>query len=173
MTTAASNTEPAPLRDRSSDPRPWRDRNRLAAGAGWGATATAVMAVVMLAGTLTGVSPMPMPIPVALVAHTLGALPMPGLLALGLIAHLAYGAAGGLALAALTRRVNVGVGLAYGGLLWLLMGLVWLPFLGWGLFGTSITPAIAAATLLLHLIYGGVLGILLGRRHYEPARTAG
>jgi len=48
--------------------------------------------------------------------------------------------------------------------LWALMGLAWLPYLGWGLFGTGITARIAAATLLLHLVYGTTtLGLLLGR----------
>lgn len=171
MTTPARNTPATPAHhdpDRVLLP-PWRDRPRLAAGAGWGAVATAVMAVVMLAGTLTGVSPMPRPIPIALLAHTFGGLPMPALLGLGLLAHLAYGAGAGLVLAAATRRVGLLVGLGYGALLWLLMGLVWLPYLGWGLFGTAITPAIALATLALHLIYGGVLGLLLGRRYPAPA----
>lgn len=43
------------------------------------------------------------------------------------------------------------------------MGLAWLPYLGWGLFGTGITAKIAAATLLLHLVYGTTLGLLLDR----------
>lgn len=33
-----------------------------------------------------------------------------------------------------------------------------------GLFGTAITPAIAVATLVLHLIYGATLGWLLDLR---------
>ncbi len=38
-----------------------------------------------------------------------------------------------------------------------------LPYLGWGLFGTGITARIAAATVLLHLVYGTTLGLLLDR----------
>jgi hypothetical protein len=44
------------------------------------------------------------------------------------------------------------------------MGLVWLPHLGWGLFGTAITVEIALATLLLHLVCGLTLGLLLARQ---------
>ncbi|WP_198586772.1 DUF6789 family protein [Glycomyces xiaoerkulensis] len=139
------------------------DRRRLAAGAGWGALATVAMSVVMLAATATGISPMPKPIPAALVAHALGELPRPGMVALAAGSHLAYGAVAGTALAGLFRRVNLWTGAAYGAALWVLMGLVWLPVLGWGPFGTSVAAPIAVATLVLHLIYGIVLGGLLGR----------
>jgi len=40
---------------------------------------------------------------------------------------------------------------------------LWLPLLGWGLFGTGITPAIAAATLILHLVYGATTGWCIAR----------
>lgn len=136
---------------------------RMAAGAGWGALATVAMSVVMLAATATGLSPMPAPIPAALVSHTLGDLPQPGTVALAATSHLAYGALAGAVLAGLARRGTVGIGAAYGAVLWALMGLVWLPYVGWGLFGTALTPRIAVATLILHLIYGIVLGLLLGR----------
>lgn len=137
---------------------------RLAVGAGWGAVATVVMSALMIAGVLSGISPMPKPIPVALVARTLGGgLPMPALIALGALAHLAYGATAGAVLAGLVRRVSVATALGYAVLLWALMDLVWLPYLGWGLFGTAINPKIALATLVLHLVYGLTLGLLLVR----------
>ncbi|GAA3731526.1 hypothetical protein GCM10022402_10290 [Salinactinospora qingdaonensis] len=119
----------------------------------------------MLAATATGLSPMPKPIPAALVSHTVGALPQPGLVALAAVAHLGYGATAAVLLAALARRVTVWHGLAGGVVLWALMGLAWLPYLGWGLFGTAITPRVAVATLVLHLVYGVVLGLLLDRRN--------
>ncbi len=143
------------------------DLRRLVAGTGWGLLATVAMSVVMLAATATGVSPMPKPIPAALVSHTLGALPQPGMVALAATAHLAYGAVAGAVLAGLVRRVSVWAGAAYGVVLWALMGLVWLPYLGWGLFGTALTPKIAVGTLVLHLVYGITLGLLLGRSKVE------
>ena len=39
--------------------------------------------------------------------------------------------------------------------LWLGMGLVVLPFVGWGFFGPAITPVIA---VIFHLIYGVIDG---------------
>lgn len=146
------------------------DARRLAAGAGWGAVAALVMGAVMLGGTAAGVSPMPKPIPAALVAHVLGPLPKPGMIALAALAHLGYGAAAGAVLAGLPLRVTLPRALGYGAVLWALMGLAWLPFLGWGLFGAAITVKITAATLLLHLIYGLTLGLPLARaRAAQPA----
>ncbi|ASU84083.1 hypothetical protein CDO52_15960 [Nocardiopsis gilva YIM 90087] len=133
------------------------------AGIGWGALATVAMSVPMLAATATGISPMPKPVPMALVSHGLGAVPEPGAVALAATAHLAYGAAAGALLAGLFRRVTVLIGVAYATVLWALMGLVWLPYLGWGPFGTAETPKIAIATLVLHVVYGATLGLLLDR----------
>lgn len=68
-------------------------------------------------------------------------------------------------LAAATRpgRVTVWLGLGLGAALWLVMNVAWFPYLGWGAFAVGITPAIAVATFVLHLVYGGVLGAMLDR----------
>ncbi|HEX3647385.1 MAG TPA: DUF6789 family protein [Pseudonocardiaceae bacterium] len=137
---------------------------RLLAGAGHGALATVAMSAVMVAGLAAGVSPMPKPVPVALVAHTLGMSPGPALLVLAAAAHLAYGTVAGAVFAGLVRRVAVWQAVVFAVVLWVLMGLVWLPYLGWGVFGTGLTPKIAVATLVLHLVYGLTLGLLLARR---------
>jgi hypothetical protein len=107
------------------------------------------------------------------VAHTLGAVPKPALVVLAALAHLGYGATAGALLAGLRRPVTVVAALVYGVVLWAVMGLVWLPYLGWGLFGTAVTVKIAAATLLLHLLYGLTLGMLLDRRaRIRPAAAS-
>lgn len=51
-------------------------------------------------------------------------------------------------------RLLTGVG-------WGVVATVAMPLLM--LIGASVTPAIAGATLLLHLVYGGVLGALVDR----------
>lgn len=141
----------------------------MAAGAARGVVATVAMSAVMLIGVVTGAAPIPEPIPAALVTHTLGELPQPVLAVLAVAAHLAYGAAAGVVLAGLLRRVTVWRALAYAAVLWAVMGLVWLPYLGWGLFGTAVTPAVAVATLAPHLVYGLVLGLLLDRVPGKPS----
>lgn len=137
---------------------------RLARGFGWGVVATLAMSVVMILGTVTGRSPMPMPVPAAIVGQILGGgLPQPLIALLAAVSHLAFGGVAGAVLAAIARPVTFLKGLGWGLVLWVVMGLVFLPLVGWGLFGTSIAPQIAVATLILHLIYGIVLGLLLDR----------
>jgi hypothetical protein len=142
-------------------------KKRLITAVGTGVVATLAMSAVMLLGVGTGVSPMPDPIPVALVAHTLGPLTPPATVGLAVLAHLGYGAAAAVLLAVAVPRVSVWIGVGFAVLLWALMGLLWLPYLGWGLFGTALTPEIALATLALHLVYGVTLGLLLDR-HTAP-----
>jgi hypothetical protein len=125
----------------------------------YGLLATLGMTILMLIGVGTGLSPMPSPIPIALAHWALGDLPGPALLITGMIAHFLYGGVAGAVLFAVLRdRVTVLWGLAFGLLLWLGMQLIVLPLLGWGLFGSAVTPRIAVATLVLHLVYGAILG---------------
>lgn len=122
------------------------------------------MSIPMVIGMATGVAPMPEPIPRALVIVVFGAgLSPPLLMLLAAGSHLAYGGVWGGVLARLTSPATVWKGLGLGVFLWLVMQVAVLPVLGWGLFGTAITPKIAVATLVLHLIYGGVLGWGLDR----------
>jgi hypothetical protein len=140
------------------------DGRRIAVGFGWGVVATIAMSAVMILGTVTGAAPMPKPIPVAIVGKVLGAgTPKPLLMALGIASHLAYGGFWGAVLAAFTRPVTLWKGIALGIFLWLLMQVAVLPFLGWGAFGAAITPIIAVATLVLHLVYGATFGWLMDR----------
>ena len=136
---------------------------RFLQGFGWGAAATVVMSIPMIAGTLTGFSPMPKPIPAAIVGSLLGEIPKPLLLLFAALSHLGYGGFWGGVLAISTKRVTIWNGLALGVFLWLVMQVAVLPWLGWGPFGTTVTPMIAVATLVLHLIYGATLGWLTDR----------
>lgn len=132
---------------------------RIWRGAAWGVIATIVMSIPMLIGMMTGVAPMPEPIPKALVTLVFGtALETPLVFGLAAGSHLAYGGFFAALLARAVSSVTVWIGLGLGAVLWLVMQVVWLPLLGWGVFGTAVTPKIAVATLVLHLIYGGVLG---------------
>jgi len=146
--------------------------HRLRTGFLWGIAATVAMSILMLGGMLLHLSPMPKPIPAALVGKLLGpGLPRPALMALAVLSHLGYGGVWGAALAGTIRgRITLAHGVVLGVLLWLLMQVLVLPWLGWGVFGTSVTPRIAVATLILHLVYGGALGWGLQR---APKRAEG
>lgn len=138
--------------------------NRLWKGFGWGVLATIVMSIFMIIGKVSGMAPMPSPIPVAIVHHLFGKAPKPLIMILALIAHLGYGGGFGALLANLTKTVTVKKAIGLSLLLWLFMQILVLPFIGWGLFGSGITLKISAATLILHIIYGIVLGLTLDRK---------
>ena len=129
-----------------------------------GVAATVAMSLLMAAGAVAGVSPIPEPIPKAVVTSMLGVsgpTPLVAGLAVGL--HLAYGGVFGALLAAGGRPVTLGKAAGLGVALWLAMQVLLLPALGWGVFGTAVTPRVAVATLALHLVYGVGLGLALGR----------
>ncbi|WP_227377155.1 DUF6789 family protein [Haladaptatus halobius] len=139
-------------------------QQRLTHGFGYGIGATILMSLFMLVATVTGASPMPEPIPKAVVATLFGSgLPKPVLLVLVVGLHLGYGGFFGAVLARVTQPVTIWKGLGLGVVLWAVMQLTFLPFLGWGVFGIAITPKIAVATLVLHVVYGGLLGWALDR----------
>lgn len=116
-----------------------------------------------------GVAPFNLP-PSAAFLETIGLNVGP----LPLLVHFGYGATGSLLLVALydqTTSLGKGLGLAAG--LWLIMMVVYSPIIGWGLFGLGGSAHQLAAdnplylgssvkyivaTLVLHLIYGGIIG---------------
>jgi hypothetical protein len=135
---------------------------------GWGLVATLAMSVLMVIGFTTGITPMPKPIPGAIVGKVIkgviGAeIPQIAIMALAIVSHFTYGGFWGAVLAALARPATVWKGLGLGVFLWLIMQVAVFPFLGWGFFGVAITPRIAGATLILHLVYGFTLGWLMDR----------
>ncbi|QIO24376.1 hypothetical protein G9465_12005 [Haloarcula sp. JP-L23] len=122
------------------------------------------MSILMLLALVSEVSPVPQPIPKAVVTQFFGSgIPKPLLMALAVGLHLGYGGLFGAVLARVARPVTIQQGLALSIGLWAVMQVTFLPFLGWGVFGTAITPKIAGATLVLHLVYGGVLGCAMDR----------
>jgi len=133
-------------------------------GARWGLVATVAMSVLMLGGMASGLSPIPKPIPAAIVGQLLGPdVAKPLLMGLAIISHLGFGGFFGGLFTLATDKVTVWKGIGLGVALWLFMQIAVLPFLGWGVFGTGITPKIAIATLVLHLVYGASYGALMSR----------
>jgi len=51
--------------------------------------------------------------------------------------------------------------LVWGVVLWFIMQILVLPLIGWGIFGSAIDVKIAVATLVLHLVYGGLLSFFI------------
>jgi len=133
-----------------------------------------IMFIIIFATIQTGMAPFNMP-PSAAFLVTIGL--DPGMAKpLGLIGHFAYGIVFSIILVAMfrerTRLVN-GLGLAL--VLWLIMMLIWSPIIGWGFFGfgggghelAEDAPLYIGsgmqyviATLVLHILYGLIIGWL-------------
>lgn len=125
----------------------------------FGLLGTLIMSLIMLIGMGTGMSPIPEPIPTAIAKGILGNVSQPLIMVFAIISHFGYGAFwGGLLYQWVNGDGKFWHGLGWGLLLWFIMELIVLPLLGWGVFGSAITPKIAVATLVLHLVYGGTLG---------------
>lgn len=125
----------------------------------WGFFGTLAMTIIMITGTVLQMSPMPAPIPIAIAKWILGDLPKPILVIVGMLSHFVYGGMAGIIFSILLKdAVHLWKGLIWGIILWIGMQIIILPLLGWGFFGAEVSPKIAVATLILHLIYGGVLG---------------
>lgn len=148
-------------------------QHELKEGFGYGVVATVAMSILMLVALASGKSPMPQPVPKAIVVQFFGSgIPKPIVMALAIGLHLGYGGLFGAVLIRVAEPVTIQKGLALGIALWVLMQVTFLPFLGWGLFGTAITPKIAVATLVLHLVYGGVLGWTLNHNTSSASRES-
>ncbi len=127
-----------------------------------------VMFLLMVVGIkVTGVAPFKIP-PSAAFLEKIGLHVGP----LPLLVHFGYGAFWSMAFYYLFReRMSVGWGIVLALGLWLFMMVVYSPIIGWGFFGFGGTeyaqdtklylepgPKYLIATLVLHLIYGSIIG---------------
>lgn len=72
------------------------------------------------------------------------------------LSHFTYGAIWAAIFVLVVDDVSIWKGLIFGTIVWLIVQIAVLPILGWGIFGKKVTMKIAVATLVLHLVYGGV-----------------
>ena len=122
-----------------------------------GLIATVVLSALMLLKGMMGV--MPDLDVIAMIAGMMGASAL-----IGWIAHFMIGAIYGLVFSQVAGHgttgatVARGVGLGIAG--WLVMMIVLMPMVGCGFFGLAMPSGMMApvATLMLHVIFGGVLG---------------
>lgn len=130
----------------------------------WGGLATLLMSIFMLIGKATGISPIPEPIPKAIAEYLLPATaPLPLIMISAVVSHFGYGIFWTFVFLRIRNPIRIWHGLALGFALWLIMQLVVFPVLGWGIFASNLSPKVAVATLVLHLIYGFVVGCGLER----------
>lgn len=139
------------------------------------AASTLVLSIIFVMKAAMGLMPeLDMP---KMIAGMMGAPDQP---ALGWAAHLMIGVLGyGLSFAALVIRqpaqnhIVQGMALGFGG--WLVMMIALMPMAGAGLFGLGLGVMAPAMTLMLHLMFGAILGgtyvLLQGRDGVTAAAT--
>ncbi|EKV31401.1 hypothetical protein C882_3774 [Caenispirillum salinarum AK4] len=138
-----------------------------------GFIATVVLSLVMLGKGAVGL--MPQLDVIAALTALLGSESR----AVGWIAHFVLGTVPwGIAFVLIERGLPGGCamrGVLFGGLAWVAMMVIFMPLIGAGLFANQLGWAVWAVTLVLHVIYGWVLGFTYGRLtgtvgDYPPAR---
>lgn len=129
-----------------------------------------IMFIIMQITLAAGMAPFNVP-PSAAFLISIGVPAKP----LALIGHFLYGALWSIVLVAIYKEyVSFGKGILLSLILWLIMMVIVSPIIGWGLFGFGDASELAkdarlylapgpkylVATLVLHLIFGAVLGWL-------------
>lgn len=135
-----------------------------------GLAATVVLSALMVMKSLMGIMPM-LDLP-KMIAGMMGAPDSP---MLGWGVHFMIGIVGyGIAMALLHERLPGDSATAHGTLIglagWLVMMVMIMPMAGAGLFGMSMGVMAPVMTLVLHLIFGAVLGWTYGKLHTTAPR---
>lgn len=132
---------------------------------GWwaGLVATIVLSALMVVKSMMGIMPaldLPM-----MIAGVMGKpdMPMVGWAVHFMIGVIGYGTAMALLNTSLPGRSQVGHGLILGFVGWLIMMLMLMPMMGVGLFAMGMGVMAPVMTLVLHLIFGAVMGWVYGR----------
>jgi len=128
-----------------------------------GLAATIVLSLLMVLKAMMGLMPQ-LDLP-KMLAGMMGSPDMP---LIGWIVHFAIGiVVYGVAIAALDSELpgtsRVGHGIMLGVVGWLIMMVALMPMAGAGLFGMNLGVMAPMMTLMLHLIFGAVLGWVYGR----------
>ncbi len=126
-----------------------------------GLVATGVLSLIMILKAALGLWPQINVI--AQLASLLGAPMLLGWLAHFVIGTLLWGIIFALVYPQLPGRGAVAKALVLSVAAWLAMMIVFMPAAGAGFFGWAIGPSAAVATLVLHLIWGAVLGATFAR----------
>lgn len=133
----------------------WKD---VAKAIGIGIVTAVLLSVVAIVGQKTGLSPMPKPLALAFANTLLNAsLPLP----VGLLFHVAWVTLWSVVYVVLFRdRLTFGRALALGLALWVLVLLVFFPFVGWGFLGLDVNVLVPFAGLIQHVLFAAILWAL-------------
>lgn len=126
-----------------------------------GFVATVVLSVMMMAKTMMGV--MPELDVIAMLSQMMGAPAAMGWLGHFMIGTLAWGGGFALFYGSIPGGSAIAKGIAFGVAAWLGMMIMVMPIAGAGLFGMKFGLMAPMMTLVLHVIFGAVLGAVFER----------
>ncbi len=130
-------------------------------GIGAGLAATMVLSMIMVAKGMMGL--MPELNVIAMLSSMMNSVPIVGWIVHFMIGMLAWG----LCFVAVSRylpgRTDLAKGISFGIAGWLMMMLMIMPMAGAGFLGLKIGMMAPVMTLVLHVIYGAVLGYVYGK----------
>lgn len=136
------------------------DGREVAAATYLGIVVALSLSTLFLVAQQVHASPLPMPLAVTFVVHLVGkgVLTPRVLLPVGLAFHVAYVAAATVAWVLVFRpRLGAVSAFTTAVVLWLVAALVFLPFVGWGLFGVGLSARAALFVAGVHLVFGLLL----------------
>ena len=138
-------------------------------GIGAGLAATMVLSMIMVAKGMMGL--MPELNVIAMLSLMMKSAPIVGWIVHFMIGMLAWG----LGFVAVSRylpgKTDLTRGISFGVAAWAMMMLVIMPMAGAGFFGLKMGMMAPVMTLMLHVIYGAVLGYVYGKLGANQAAT--
>ena len=140
--------------------------DRVASGMLAGLAATVVLSMIMLVKGMLGL--MPELNLAAMLGSMMNTTPAMGWVIHFMIGMLAWGVGFVFFFNVLPGVSDLGKGLSFGIAAWFLMMVVVMPMAGVSLFGVGMGSMAPAMTLMLHVVYGAVLGLVFGR--LEPPK---
>lgn len=135
-----------------------------------GLVATVVLSMIMVAKGMMGL--MPGLNVIAMLSSMAGAAPVVGWFMHLAIGTLIWGLAFVATLKFLPGNSNIAKGISFGVAAWIMMMLIVMPMAGAGLFGLNMGMMAPLMTLMLHAIYGAVLGFTFNKLRSDDISTA-
>lgn len=126
-----------------------------------GLVATAVLSMIMVAKGMMGL--MPELNVIAMLSNMMGSVPIMGWAAHFMIGVIVWGVGFATLFKMIPGSSSVSKGIAFGIAAWLMMMLAIMPMAGAGVFGLKMGMIAPVMTLMLHAIFGAVLGLVYGR----------
>lgn len=120
---------------------------------GVGVATAVILSFIIVPAFKAGISPLPKPLGLAFAQVVLGKVPLP----VGLLFHVAYVTFWSVVYVALFERRTFlnAFWLALG--LWAVVLVFFFPVVGWGFLGLAVSPKLAVASLVPHLLFALVL----------------